>query len=403
MTVHELLLRHSRVYAAGRAARLGARIALLGATFVAVLLSVERMGVDLPFLWMPAASTPGFLAKALSFIAFSLAGLIQGAVLLAGVFALAFLARRLGPVLFRQGPRPTAHALDGRMRTDRYSAALQARGRLAGLAAAHATKNPPPDQALAPKPPGRLQKWLTVGAVLLVLLVAFSPGSAGGESGPAPAPGQRGRDRRTLQLRLLGEDRTFFPGQAVPVHVVIEAPFAPERDLKLEVSLEIDGGPARATGRHLFLAAGAPGEDAVVLDLRAFAGELAPGEHVAVALADDARSNEYRFRIDPPDPRRDPPDGGRSGKKAKPKGKDKGADPQRDPKFVEPLVRDGDKVKKRAKVPIEVPGRAPQEKSLKEAWPELQKRKEAALKRAGLSPHARQLVFEYFERLRPDK
>ena len=241
-----------------------------------------------------------------------------------------------------------------------------------------------------------------MGAVLLVLLVALSPGSAGGEPGPAPAPGQRGHDRRALQLRLLGEDRTFFPGQAVPVHVVIEAPFAPERDLMLQVSLEIDDGPAYATDRHLFLAAGAPGEDAAVLDLRAFAGELAPGDHVAVALAGDARSNEYRFRIDPPDPK-DPPDGDKSGKKPQPKGPDKGPDPERDPKFVEPLVRAGDKVKKLARVPIEVPGRAPQEKSLKEAWPELQRRKEAALKRAVLSPHARQLVFEYFERLRPDK
>ena len=50
-----------------------------------------------------------------------------------------------------------------------------------------------------------------------------------------------------------------------------------------------------------------------------------------------------------------------------------------------------------------MPGGAPTDKPLKEAWPELKKRREAALKRPGLSPHARKLVKEYFDKLRPDE
>ena len=72
------------------------------------------------------------------------------------------------------------------------------------------------------------------------------------------------------------------------------------------------------------------------------------------------------------------------------------------PKFVEPLVRDGERVKKNAKVPIEVPGGgAPAPRPLDEAWPELERRREAALDRPGLSPAARKLVKEYFDRLKP--
>ena len=46
-------------------------------------------------------------------------------------------------------------------------------------------------------------------------------------------------------------------------------------------------------------------------------------------------------------------------------------------------------------------GGAPRESSLEEAWPELERRKEAALNRSGLSPAARELVRRYFEELRP--
>ena len=70
---------------------------------------------------------------------------------------------------------------------------------------------------------------------------------------------------------------------------------------------------------------------------------------------------------------------------------------------MQPLVQDGDKVKKRARVLTENRGGSdPVDRPLEEAWPELQRRKEAALKRPGLSPAARRLVQEYFERLRPD-
>lgn len=404
MTVHELLSRHSRVHARGRAKRLGARIALLGATLVAAALALERMGVDMPLLWMPdAPPTEQFFARLVSFVAVSLAGLIQGVGLLAVVFALAFLVRRVGPLVLRRRPRPTARLLDRRMRTDRYSAALEARGRFRDLAAAHATARPPPLDTLATRLPSRMQKWMTAGAVLLVLLVALSPGVAGGESGNAPAPGESRRDGRSLILKLLGEDHTVRPDEAAPVQVVAEARFAPERDLNPEVRIEIDGGDPQPTGRRLFLPAGVESEDAVRLDLRAYASGLAPGEHVAVAIAGEARSNEYRFRIDAPagsDRPKPPPD---VRKNRKNRGHDRDTDPEVDPKFVEPLVREGEKVKKRARVPIEVPGSAPLDKSLQEAWPELLKRREAALKRAGLSPHARQLVREYFDLLRPDK
>jgi hypothetical protein len=74
------------------------------------------------------------------------------------------------------------------------------------------------------------------------------------------------------------------------------------------------------------------------------------------------------------------------------------------PKFVEPLVKGEDQVRKKAKVPIEVPegGGGPQEKPIDEAWPELLRRREEALNRPGLSPAARKLVREYFELLRPE-
>ena len=47
-------------------------------------------------------------------------------------------------------------------------------------------------------------------------------------------------------------------------------------------------------------------------------------------------------------------------------------------------------------------GGAQQEKPIEEAWPELLRRREEALNRPGLSPAAKKLVREYFERLRPE-
>ncbi|MGH7163844.1 MAG: hypothetical protein ACREID_10210, partial [Planctomycetota bacterium] len=73
------------------------------------------------------------------------------------------------------------------------------------------------------------------------------------------------------------------------------------------------------------------------------------------------------------------------------------------PKYVEPLVREGEKVPKLARVPVEAPGgAAAAEKPIEQAWPELQRRREAALNRPGLSPTARSVVREYFELLRPE-
>jgi hypothetical protein len=74
------------------------------------------------------------------------------------------------------------------------------------------------------------------------------------------------------------------------------------------------------------------------------------------------------------------------------------------PRFVEPLVKGDEQITKKAKVPIEVPegGGGQHEKPIEEAWPELERRREEALNRPGLSPAARKLVREYFELLRPE-
>ena len=67
-------------------------------------------------------------------------------------------------------------------------------------------------------------------------------------------------------------------------------------------------------------------------------------------------------------------------------------------------MQEGEKVKKLARVPIEAEGAGgPVSRSLDEAWPELERRKEEALRRPGLSPAARDLVRRYYERLRPEE
>ena len=55
MTLHRMLDHQGRLQARGRAALLAGRVALVGAVLVAVVLLLERMGVDLPFVWMPGA------------------------------------------------------------------------------------------------------------------------------------------------------------------------------------------------------------------------------------------------------------------------------------------------------------------------------------------------------------
>jgi hypothetical protein len=408
MTVEQLIDRHARDAARGRAARLGARIALLGAVGVAVALLLERLGVDLPVFGLPpaVAGTPGFLNRVVGYVAISIAGFFQVVLLLAIVFAAAWLVRSVAAPVLRRGTRATARALDRALGTDRFSAALEARGALTEAVRAHALAHAPERSPLRPKDPGRGQRLLTTAAVLLAVLVALSPGVAGGEPGHAPVPGETGGTKEeTVRLRLYGPARSYAPGESIFVQVVAEALAPPERDLDAAVYIAIDGGVPQRTARRLFLAGGATGEDAATLDLKRFVKDLKPGTHKAVAYAGGAVSNEYIFKIESPDggggggaqePKQDPQKGKGEGR---PQG---GARPQVDPKYVKPLVADGEKVKKKARVPIEVPGGAPTDKPLDEAWPELKKRQEAALKRPGLSPHARQLVKEYFEKLRPE-
>jgi len=410
MTIRQLLAQYARHEARARAARLGARVALLGTVGIAILLLVARLGIGSSLIWLPAlADVPRFWDRFLGFFFISVAGLLQGAVLLAVVLVFSVVVRGAGIRLLRRRPARVAAELDRCLATDRHSAALQADGPLAALVERQVLDEPAPAAVLSPRRPSRGQRWLQRGAVALVLLVALSPGTAPGGEGDAPVAGEPedGRDERGIVVKLLGEKKTFRLGEPVPVQVVVEAVDAPEQDLDLPVSVEIDGRAAAVTGRRLFVAAGAPGQDATRFDLRRFVSALAPGKHRAVAYAGGVESNEYLFEIGEGDgggggakkPQPQPqPD-----KKPAPGDKGGGAQPEWEKKFVEPLVQDGRKVEKMARIPIEVPdGGAQTEKSLKDAWPELQRRKEAALNRPGLSPHARKLVREYFDRLRPE-
>ena len=103
MTVVELLARHSRRRATALAARYAGRIALAGAALTALLLMLERMGFDVPLLWMPhPLAANGFFPRLFGFLAVSLAGLIQGVLALALVYVLALAMRRLGPLVLRR-------------------------------------------------------------------------------------------------------------------------------------------------------------------------------------------------------------------------------------------------------------------------------------------------------------
>jgi hypothetical protein len=215
-----------------------------------------------------------------------------------------------------------------------------------------------------------------------------------------------GRDEGDLVLKLIGTKEIVDPALPVPAQVILESSVSPAADFTFPIWIRIDGRKDHRTGATLFLPEGAPGQDAVTLDLRPWIEDLPPGEHVAVALAGLLESNEYRFRIEgpaggeseSPQPKNPPP-------QPPPVPEPQGGGPQDSkPKFVEPLVKGEDQVRKKAKVPIEVPegGGARQEKPIEEAWPELERRREEALNRPGLSPAARKLVREYFERLRPE-
>lgn len=409
MTVRALLARHARICARRRAARLAGRLVLVGGTLIACALFLERAGFDVPALRLPGLPAfDGTADRWIGWVAVSLAGLLQGAALLAVIFVFALLVR-LGGALVRPRSARVAADLDGILDTDRFSAALEGRGRLAPLVARRVVEQPPPDDTLGRRPSRFWRRWLRRFVVALVLVVALAPGTAPGAEGEARVAGRpdEGRDEEPLRLKLVWDRRLFVPREPIPVEVIAEAAFAPRSDLDLPVRMVIDDGPEIDVQASIFLAAGAPGEDAVALDLRELAEKLEPGEHRAVARAGDAESNAYVFRIDPsgdgggggPSPPPSPPR-----PQPRPQG---GAGAQNvKPKFIEPLVREDErrKIEKLAKVPIEVRGGgAPEERSLEEAWPELERRKEAALNRPGLSPAARQLVREYFERLRPEK
>ncbi|MHC4224245.1 MAG: hypothetical protein ACYSX0_14295 [Planctomycetota bacterium] len=407
MTIRALLDRHSRLHARGRALRLKGRVALCGVTLIALLLLLARMGLHLPILWMPQlGEIPGFAGMVFGFLAFSLAGLVQGALLIAVVLFLAQLVRWAASRFLRRGPGQIAATLDRKLGTDRYSAALQGTGPLAEVVERTATSSPLPDDALLPQRAGRGQRWLTRGAIALVLLVALTPGTAPGGEGPAPVAGVPAQEQEEspLQLKLLGGRRLFGPDEEITLHVVAEAVDPPDHDFDLKVRMVIDDQEL-ATGRRLFIPAGAPGQDAIPVDLRELVKKLKPGEHRAVARAGDLESNEFVFTIEAPPEGEDNAESPSGAQQPEPQPQQGGGSsrPEWQPKFVEPLVREGEKVKKRARVPIEVPGGgAPSEKTLDQAWPELERRKEAALNRPGLSPHTRKLVRDYFDRLRPE-
>ncbi len=398
--VRALLAAHARRRATARARVSARRIVLVGGTLVAVALFLERVGI-LPVPWMGGGGGDPILG----YFVVSILGLVQGALALAALFALALLARTVAP-LFLMPPMPDiARDVDRALGTDRFSSALEARGPLAGLVEREAVRKPPPPTLFA-VPSRRGERWLRRIVVLLVLFVALVPGKAPAEEGGVIPRPEGGEDDRELVLRLLGEKEIVQPGLPVPVQVIVESPVAPVADFTFDISLRIDSREEQPTGATLFLPAGAPGQDAVVLDLAPMIKDLEPGDHVAVARAGVLLSNEYRFRIEPPpegeseNPKPDSPS-----PKPPPTPESQGGGPQEvKPKFVEPLVKGDEQVRKKAKVPIEVPegGGGQQEKPIEEAWPELLRRREEALNRPGLSPAAKKLVREYFELLRPE-
>jgi len=383
------------------------RIALLGLIGVAVALFLERAGFDTPLFRLPKIRPgAGIADRVVGYVAISTAGLVQGAVLGAAVLALALAARAALGVLLRRAPAGVAARLDSVLRTERFSAALEAEGPLAPLVEREALSDPPGPQVLAGGRSTRLQRFLTLLALALVLVVAVLPGVAPGQDGSAPVLGapDPGQKENLLSLTLVGPTGDLDPGAPILLSVKGETTAPPSRDLELPTTFVLDDQIRIESGQALFMPAGAPGEDEIRFDLGGALPPLKPGEHRVYALAGGARSNIWVFRVEGES------GGGGGGqdekeepeKQPKPDPQQGGALPEQRPRFVEPLVREGEKVEKRARVPIEVPGGgSPKKSSLEEAWPELERRKEAALNRTGLSPAARELVRTYFDSLKP--
>ncbi|MHC4939533.1 MAG: hypothetical protein ACYTHK_11235 [Planctomycetota bacterium] len=405
--MRDWLSRQARAEAWGRSALWAGRFALVGTVGIALALFAERAGFDLPWLKLPTiGSGEGLLYRVLGWFVISTAGLLQAAVLVAAVLATAFVLRfALGPVLKRR-PGAVARQIDERLRTERFSAALEAQGPFRPLVEREALTGLPPDGLLAPHRGRRRLRFLNLLALALVFVIAILPGTAPGADGDAPVlgapdPGQR---ENRLKLTLTGPSGALQPNDPIMLELLGETTKPPSRDLELPVFFVLDETVRVDAGQALFLPAGADGQDSLEADLGAMLPPLKPGEHTVYALAGGARSNKWKFRIEG-----DNGGGGQNDKqpkkqqKKKPKPEHGGAAlPPARPRFVEPLVREGEKVEKRARVPIEVPGGgAPRESSIEEAWPELERRKEAALNRSGLSPAARELVRRYFEELRP--
>ncbi len=386
---------------------------LVGGTLTAVLLFLERMGFDAPLVALPHldATDPIWMRTA-GIVVVTLTGLAQGLVLLLGVFLLGALVRFAMPHLGRRKAERTAAELGRQLHTDLYSAAVEGRGTAGELTLLRATRAAPAEDALV-RPAlmrTRLRRWLARGVVVLVVLVALLPGNAGGAPGDRAALGGAPEGIRGLDatLRLSGPpQRTFATGERIPLRVRLGAPGRVERDLVGRIRFELDRGDEIVTEKTLLLADASRSDEAQVdlRDLIRRAGGLPPGEHEAVALWMTLRSNPYRFRIDG--------GGAVTVPKPEPEGSNEVVQPAPVPRpapkadvrpvVVEPLVAEGETVRKRARVPVEVPdGGAPQERTLEQAWPELQRRKEAALRRPGLSPAARALLREYFNRLKPE-
>jgi len=406
MTLRSLLVRSARAEARGRAAATAWRIVLLGWIGIAVALFCERAGIDVPLLRLPTIRDgAGIADRVVGYVAISTAGLVQGAVLCAAVLLIALFARSLLGFVLRRAPARIASRLDGLIGTDRFSAAWEADGPFAPLVEREALASPPNPAILAPRR-ARLQRFLAIFALALVLVVAVLPGVAPGDDGNAPVLGapDPGQKENLLSLTLVGTTGDLGPDDPIMLSVKGETTSPPSRDLELPTTFVLDDQIRIESGQALFMPAGAPGEDEIQFDLGGALPPLKAGEHRVYALAGGARSNVWIFRIEG----ESGGGGGAEEEKEEPKEEPKpnpqqgGALPETRPRFVEPLVREGDKVEKRARVPIEVPGgSAPKESTLEQAWPELERRKEAALNRTGLSPAARELVRTYFDTLKP--
>lgn len=412
MTVLDILARQARSEAQGRAASWAWRFALVGVVFVAVVLFCERAGLQLPgfnvlFRLVAAPDGDGAFLSVLGWVAISLDGLTQAGFLVGGVLAAGIVLRFVLVPVLRRSAGATAALLDRRLSTDVFESALEADGPFGPLVAKDAVKVAPAEGFLRGREGRRRQRALMTVALALVVAIALLPGVSGASEGSAPVDGAPDPGQRENLLRLALSGPTFLlkQGSRIPLELLGETSEPPSRDLDLAVEFVLDDEHRIDPNVALFFPAGARGVDSLPFDLGKALPELAAGDHSIYATAGGARSNVFEFRIEGEE------GGGGKGPEEKkdeekppppPQGNGGAPLPEARPRFVEPLIRDGEKVRKRARVPIEVQGGgAPRASTLEEAWPDMERRKEAALNRPGLSPSARELVRRYFDSLRP--